>query len=293
MSLDGGLGAHKNEADLILLVAARVPWYPPADGPAKAKVIRICDNLLKGQVVYQNLQVDFYLEGDLASSLELLLKAVRAKDVDVAEVKKRRVKWRAEHDKQTAAKRDTVAKLENTSPINPISLIGALNDARPRGAIVVDETVRHGGLVKQYLNLDRPQSYFRASGGLGQGMGLALGCKLADRTRPVVLVIGDGSFLYNSVLTAFGTSKNRDLPILVVVFNNKAYEAMRTHHKRYYPEGVAARSNTYLGVNIDGPDYAELGAPFGFSGGLVRQPFELAPALKRRSRPSQTGKPSS
>ena len=38
------------------------------------------------------------------------------------------------------------------------------------------------------------------------------------------------------------------LPILIIVFNNKKYQAMQNNHDRYYPDGVAATNKLYHGV---------------------------------------------
>src|SRR6266480_1795118 len=48
----------------------------------------------------------------------------------------------------------------------------------------------------------------------------ALGVKAAHPERPVVALIGDGSFNYNPVTAAFGAAQEHRLPILIVLFNN-------------------------------------------------------------------------
>jgi hypothetical protein len=72
--------------------------------------------------------------------------------------------------------------------------------------------------------------------------------KLAKPERPVVTLIGDGGFLYNPVLQSFGASRDFNLPILVVIFNNRKYAAMQNMHKRMYPEGVAVETGKYFGT---------------------------------------------
>ena len=86
-------------------------------------------------------------------------------------------------------------------PIHPITLAAGLGEALPEDAIYVDETITHRGALLRHLGNRRPQSYFRPGGGLGQGLGVSLGVKLAVRDRPVVAVIGDGSFLAYQVYT--------------------------------------------------------------------------------------------
>ena len=102
--------------------------------------------------------------------------------------------------------------------------------------------------------------------------------------RPVAALIGDGSFLYNPVVQALGAAKANDLPILIIVFNNGQYRAMQTGHLHHYPDGVAQAADIWHGVDIDGPDYAELGKPFGFHGQRVERPAELRSAIQTAMR---------
>jgi acetolactate synthase-1/2/3 large subunit len=145
----------------------------------------------------------------------------------------------------------------------------------PRDTIYVDETVTHRPLVGRHLTWTEPQSYFYVNGALGQGLGVALGVKLASPKRPVALLIGDGSFLYNPVIQGLGASRDQSLPLLIVVFNNRKYRAMQDNHTEYYPDGVAASSGIFYGTHINGPDYSELGRPFDFGGRRVSAASEL------------------
>ena len=149
----------------------------------------------------------------------------------------------------------------------------------PADTVYVEETITHAGMLQQHLPWSRPRSFFRPGGGLGQGLGMALGVKLALKDRPVAALLGDGSFLYNPVVQAFGAAKSYDLPILIIVLDNRQYRAMQTGHRHHYPDGVAQAADLWHGVHIDGPDYSELGKPFGFHGRRVARPAELEPAI--------------
>ena len=268
------------QADLVLLVASRAPWYPPSNRPVNATIVAISDNPLKGHVPYQDLQADLYLEGDVATSLRLLAEGLRANGFRPDKFAKRREHWQREHAKEEAARSAAELKARDDVPIDPFWLLRALREAMPADAIYVDETIVHAGMLHRHLAWSLPQSFLRSSGGLGQGFGIALGCKLAAPQRPVVLLVGDGSFLYNPVVQALGASRAHQLPVLVVVFNNKGYEAMRHNHLGYYPDGTAFQTKVYHGVHIDGPDYSELGRPFGFAGQRVEKPDLLPGALR-------------
>jgi thiamine pyrophosphate-dependent acetolactate synthase large subunit-like protein len=277
-----GMGRYKalDDADLVLLAGGRAPWYPARRRPTSGKIVAIHENPHKGHLAYQNWHSDHYLEGDVATSLKLLADKVRAAKIDASAVNARRQRWTREHEAYVAALRAEQEKARAGSGIDPLALLGEIGAVMPRDTIFFDETITHSGLLRQHLPQTMPQSFFRGSGGLGQGIGTALGIKLAAPERPVVLIIGDGSFLYNPIVQALGASKQHNLPILIIVMNNKKYEAMRMGHVHHYPDGASATKDLHYGVKIDGPDYEQLGSHFGFHGQRVEKLGELKGALQ-------------
>jgi thiamine pyrophosphate-dependent acetolactate synthase large subunit-like protein len=267
------------EADLVLLVGGRAPWYPPHRRPTAGTIVSIHDTPLKTHMVYQNLHIDHYLEGDIAAALRLLAAATRPGAGEAAAIAARRRRWTKAHEDYLARRRDAEDEARGGDGIDPVALCAALARALPKDAIVVDETITAHPIVRQHLDFTQPQSYFRVFGGLGQGLGVALGTKLAAGDRPVVLVAGDGGFLYNPVIQALGAAKAHGLPILAVVFNNGRYQAMKQGHVHHYPAGVSVGADLFYGVHIDGPDYAEFAKPFGFWGRKVERRDALDAAL--------------
>src|SRR5262249_16066945 len=77
------------------------------------------------------------------------------------------------------------------------------------------------------------------------------------------------------IIQALGASKHHELPIIIVVLNNKKYEAMRKGHVHHYPDGASASKDLHYGVTIDGPDYEELASHFRFHGQRVENRPEL------------------
>jgi acetolactate synthase I/II/III large subunit len=287
-----GMGRYKalEAADLVLLVGGRAPWYPPRRRPTSGKIVAVHDNPLKDHMIYQTLHADDYLEGDIVETLTLLIAATKSGKIDAAMVSARRQRWTREHDNYVAELRSAREKAQNGSAIDPLSLLGTLAEVMPADTIYVDETITHSPLIREHLPQTTPQSFFRGSGGLGQGIGTALGIKLAAPTRPVALLIGDGSFLYNPIIQALGASKRHELPIIIIVLNNKKYEAMRKGHVHHYPDGASASKDLHFGVTIDGPDYEQLGSHFGFHGERVEYRAELEVALSSALAATKEGK---
>lgn len=275
------IGPHMKDTDLALVVSSRAPWYPPSNRPPKATVVVIDEDPLRSHMVYQNLQADLYLEGDVAATLKGLEEAARSLKPDAAKVEQRRARLTAAHEKSAAQRRAAEAAAAGKRPIDPVTLCAALRDTLPADTVYVDETILHSSLLQEHLPWNEPQSYFYVQGGLGQGIGVALGVKLAKPGRPVALMIGDGSLLYNPIIQGLGAAAQNKLPLLIVVFNNRKYASMKANHLRYYPDGIAVSTGVFHGVEIDAPDFAKLTTHFGGFGRTVEDPGELPRALRQ------------
>jgi len=274
-----GRPALIDEADLVLAVACSSPWYPPSRSPEKARLVAIDEIPFTPSLVYQPSQAEIFLEGDTGATLGLLVEAVRALGVDAAAVADRQGHWAAAHEERTAAERAVEAEAKAKSTISPAALCAALSDAVPENVLYVDETITHRGAVLPHLRYGGPQSYFHIYGGLGQCLGVALGAKLAAPERTVISIMGDGTFMYNPVVQSLALAKHENLPILIVVFNNGGYAAMKYNHRDYYPDGVSAANDIWYGHTITDLDYAELVRPFDGFGRKVDTMADLPGAI--------------
>jgi acetolactate synthase-1/2/3 large subunit len=280
--LHGGftLQPFMDQADLVLLVRSRVPWYPAKNRPSRATVVTIDEMPVRGNMVYQNIQPDIVLEGDAIHTLKMLIAAVHASKLDAAKVKARREKVTAAHDKFTGEYRKAETETQGEKGLNPAWVLRTLSEALPKNAIFVDETITYRPFTLRHLQWHGPQSCFRVGGGLGQGFGTALGLKYAAPDRTVALVLGDGAFLYNPGAQCLAFSKHADKPVLVLILNNSGYRSMDKEHRAFYPEGTAAGSDIFYGGMITEFDYAELAKPFGAFGRKVTKAEDLLPAVK-------------
>jgi acetolactate synthase I/II/III large subunit len=267
------------DADLALLIESRVPWYPPSNSPPNAKVISISGNPLKGHMVYQTMEADIYLEGDVGQSLLLLTATLKQSGETAAKHAARRQRWEQERGKLAAKRKAEQEQAQGAESISTALLCKTLNEVLPPETIFLDETIVHSPIIRDLLDWNKPHSFFRIPSGLGQGLSIALGAKLAARDRPVVMLIGDGSFLYNPVLPCLTFSKDQKLPILIVIFNNNKYEVMRRTHVNWYPEGISATEKLHYGVHIENPDYSQLAGWTGGDGARVDTPAALKEAI--------------
>jgi len=276
--------------DLVLVIQTRTPWYPPSKRPPSAVIVDIDDVPHRPYMAYQNHQANIYLEGDCATALQDIAGALKGMSLDRKTIDERRAKLTASHEALMEKRRAQQAAARKKTPIDPVWLCAALSETLPDDAIYIDEVTTHTAMLREHVRWNRPQSLFTRQGGLGQGLGLSLGVKLAKPDRPVVTLIGDGGFLYNPVLQSFGASRDYNLPILVVIFNNKKYAAMQNMHKRMYPEGTAVETGKWFGTHINGPDYVKVIEAFDGYGEQVTDPEKLPAALKRALEATRGGR---
>ena len=143
--------------------------------------------------------------------------------------------------------------------------------------------VCNGFTIHQYLDNLKPGSFFAGCiGGLGTGLSTALGVKAANPGRPVICLIGDGSFNYDPVPAVYGAAQEHNLPFLTIMFNNQGYLSQKSGVPRYYPEGWAVKSNNYSGLHITPcPEYSTIIKAFGGYGERVEEPGDVRNAIER------------
>jgi len=279
-----------DDADLVLIVRNRVPWYPPSNRPGRAKVVVLDEQPFRASMVYQNYQADRYLEGDVPSALARLCALVTAAKPDAARVRERLSGWSAAHAARESGIRAEIERAREGKRIRAPHVCATLSEVFPEDTIFVDETTSHRGAMHRFLGNRGHLSFVRSLSGLGQSLGLSLGIKLAAPERPVVTLLGDGAFLYNPVVPALGFAAHNGVPLIAIVFNNGVYQSMQRHQAHDYPEGAGVRHGLFYGGQLHGAQYEGLAAPLGAVGIRVEDPAMLAAALREAHSTARSGK---
>jgi acetolactate synthase-1/2/3 large subunit len=129
-----------------------------------------------------------------------------------------------------------------------------------------------------------PGTYFALSpaGGLGWGLGAALGAKLAAPDRFVTATLGDGAYMFANPMVGHWVSGKHELPILTIVFNNSRYGAVRRATLSMFKESAAGEYDGRTLADLDpAPPYEELAKAQGAYAERVENPADLADALAR------------
>jgi thiamine pyrophosphate-dependent acetolactate synthase large subunit-like protein len=116
--------------------------------------------------------------------------------------------------------------------------------------------VRLPGWLGSSLKADHPLDFlgYDGGGGIGSGPGMAVGAALAlhGDERLAVAVLGDGDYLMGA--TALWTAAHYELPLLVVVANNRSFFNDEAHQERIARMRDRAVENRWIGQHIRDPD---------------------------------------
>jgi benzoylformate decarboxylase len=168
----------------------------------------------------------------------------------------------------------------DATPINTARLVRTMDRLIEKDALIVNESPTSKDILMANFRFSAARSYFSNSSGgyLGWGLGAAIGAKLASPRRRVVACLGDGCAMFG--LQGLWTLAKYRVPLTVVVFNNRAYMAVKN---QFRGSEERVRIAAEMGAEITGPDlnFARLAETFGIHGQRVEQPDAIEPALKR------------
>ncbi len=272
---------YLDEADLILAVEVDAPWFPRIKAPRpETPVIQVGHDPLFSRYPIRGFAVDLGLAGAPRLTLAALAEAVRRAGVDAAAVAARRARWEAEHRRLREAWAARARAAAGERPIDMAWLSRVIGDALDERTLVVNEY----DLDPTQVAFDAPGSYFGSSpaAGLGWGLGAALGARLAAPDRTVVCCVGDGSYMFGAPLAAHFVARAADLPVLFVVFNNRAWNAVKRAVRMHAPEGWAVRTGAMPMSELEpAPDYELVCRACGGWAERVEDPAALPEALAR------------
>ena len=281
-------GPFVETADVILVVDSDVPYIPTQVTPrSDATIVQIDVDPIKERIPLWSFPLTSAIRADSARALELVAgyAAELLTDGDKARIEARRAELTARHNERRAARKASAQAMQNTRPLTAEWLgycIGQLQREAPE-CVFVDESLTSHVAVWNHVDTDEPGTMFGSGGSsLGWGLGAALGIKLARPDRPVVLVVGDGSFIFGEPLAAIWASQMNQAPILAIVFNNGAYNANKAPLISAYPKGYSVQGRHFVGTDLaPSPRYDLLAAVVGAVGERVEDPVEVLPALRR------------
>ena len=227
-------------------------------------------------------------------ALTALLKKLAAKDeVLAALVQKRSASAARKHKALRAAWAQEALIDRDDSPITLPRLASEV-----WAQIENEDWVLTAGTLEEWTrklwNFDQPHRHAGKSLGTATQFGISLGVALAhrDQGRLVVDIQPDGDLMFDA--GALWVAAKHRIPMLVVMYNNRAYFNDWEHQIRMARQRGTPVDRAYIGMDLDDPppDFASLARSMGwYAEGPIDQPGDVAAALKRAIAKVKAGQP--
>jgi acetolactate synthase-1/2/3 large subunit len=182
----------------------------------------------------------------------------------------------------TAGRREEIARAKRLTDhllqrIQPqTAYLEAIRRVLPRDGILVPELSQAGFTTYTgAFPVLEPRTYLSEGfqGTLGFGFPTALGAKVANPSKTVVSITGDGGFLFG--LQELATAAQYAIGVVTIVFNNRSYGNVLRDQETAFGGRV-------IGSRLDNPDFVRLAESFGVAAERAHSPDELQTALERR-----------
>ncbi|HEY7164471.1 MAG TPA: thiamine pyrophosphate-requiring protein [Candidatus Binatia bacterium] len=269
------------DADVVVVVESDVPWYPlQGKPPEDGKVIQIARDPNYSGIPIRNFPKDISIGGDPKLALQLLAQELRSAPPDRKTLDERAEKIRGEHKRMRERLKQKAEHGSHGRPIDTAWLSYCVDQVRDSDTIIVNDH----GVVQEQLTLSEPATYFGGSpaGGLGWGIGGALGIKLAHPEKTVIASMGDGTYMFNNPTACHFVSQAYDLPTLTIVCNNAVWNSTKAATQQVMPDGWAVSTDHFPLCDLTpSPRYEKIVSAHDGYGEMVDDPQELLPALKR------------
>ena len=146
-------------------------------------------------------------------------------------------------------------------------VLEAIRRAVPEDAFTVWGITQFGYYARTHWQVNHPKTYIDSgySFNLGYSFPTALGVKVAQPDRPVVCIVGDGGFMFNS--SELSTAVKYGIHVTTIVFRNDSYG------------NVARDLNEVFGgtyeTDLHNPDFVKYAELFGAVGMRANTPMDM------------------
>ncbi|WP_120968838.1 acetolactate synthase catalytic subunit [Comamonas sp. lk] len=269
------------EADVVLLVGNRTnqngtdSWtlYPP-----NAQYIHIDIDSAEVGRNYESLR----LVGDARETLVALRQALVAGDLTARAAARVPLEARIRSGRALYETESRALRQSSAQPIRPERIMEEIAAQATVDTIFVADASYSSTWIANYLTSTRVGMRFltpRGLAGLGWGLPMAMGAKLASPDTPVVCVVGDGGF--GHVWSELETSVRSGIAVTLVVINNGILGFQKHAEQLKFGEFTSA-------VDFKPVDHAAIARSCGCVGVRIEDPADLAEALAAAARSGTT-----
>ena len=272
-------GALLADADLVIALESDVPWIPQLQHPpGGCRVAHVGEDPFYVRYPMRSFPSDLALQAGPAQALDALSRAVEPRlQMADARIAARRARLTERmRTRRTQLAKDSAAG----TTISPEYLSRVIGETMGKDAIIVNEYP----LRPDHCAREKAGTFFALgpAGGLGWGMGAALGARLAAPDKFVIATLGDGSYMFANPMVGHWVSAVQNIPILTIVFNNSRYGAVRRATLSMFKDGVAGETDGRILADLDpSPPFEEMARAQGAHAERVEKPGDLPDALSR------------
>jgi acetolactate synthase-1/2/3 large subunit len=251
------------ETDLLIAVGARFDDRVTGKLEEFASQADIIQIDIDPAEIGKNLDVEVPIVGDIKTVLQELLPFIEEKENG---------DWQ---QRIKELKENFPLKYEDdgSETIKPQYIMEEIDKYTKGDATIVTEVGQHQMWAAQFHKYKKPRQFI-TSGGLGtMGYGLpaAIGAQIGQPEEKVVLIAGDGSIQMN--IQELGTAQAYNIPIKVIIFNNKYLGMVRQWQEFFYEK-------RYSSTKIPAPNFVKMGEAYGIWSKSVEKKSDLDSALK-------------
>ncbi|WP_181351211.1 thiamine pyrophosphate-requiring protein [Thalassobacillus sp. CUG 92003] len=279
------------EADLVLVFDSDVPWIPTTNKPAADSTVYYFDE----DPVKQNMPLWYipskrFYEVDSYTALKQLNETINTAPLHEEIVRSRKEKITAYHQIQREEWKE--AEKYNQDIITPEYLTACIREMIDDNTLVINEGISNFDTIYKHLQRNKAGSIIGSGGGsLGWSGGAALGAKLADKSKKIVSLTGDGSYMFSVPSTVHWMSRKYELPFLTVIYNNRGWKSPKLSTLGVHPQGTAYDTDQFW---VDFDPHADLAQIAEAAGGAfactVKRPDDLIPALEKAWKAIEEGR---
>jgi acetolactate synthase-1/2/3 large subunit len=268
------LSHYASEADLVLLIGTRTAANGTANWTLLPRDARYIHIDIDGLEIGRNYEA-FRLVGDAKLTVAALLSELSPEDFPERAARHARIAAdTAEALAQSNAVLDGIGA-GRQGAVRPEHLMRVLDKLLQPQDIVCADASYSTNWVASYLNARADGARFltpRGLAGLGWGLPMAMGAKLARPEANVFALVGDGGFAH--CWSELETAKRLDIPVVTIVLNNQIL-AYQRHGEEWFMFHHSDASDL-------GPvDHAAIARACECFGERVSSPEQFGPALER------------
>ena len=270
-------GERLGEADFVLILESDTPWIPSLHRiNPDAKIVQVGVDPLFVNYPIRGFNSDLTVAADPAEFLNAIDRAIST-PMGVGERRKAMDHIKNKRTERIAA---IIHKQRSGRPIGYEWLAHCIGNVMNENDCLVSESQ----LPQEFLGSRKAGTFFGTSpaGGLGWGLGAALGVKLGTPDSRIICVVGDGSYMFGNPTPAHFVGASLCLPILTIILNNRMWGSVRKATLGMYPDGAASRLNRSPLTSLDpNPEFEKIVEASGGYGERVNNAEDLPGALDR------------